>query len=92
MVGKEHEVQRALQAVLQPTRDEPGCLKFDLFVSYEPAMTFRLFEVFATPDAIDAHRLTDHYRLYRAGVIPLLQTAPIVVVMSPLDVERNAVR
>ncbi|MGA7781836.1 MAG: putative quinol monooxygenase [Paraburkholderia sp.] len=84
--GKEQEVQRALRAVLPPTRCEPGCLQFDLLVSVEPHTTFRLYEVFATKQAIDEHRLTDHYRIYRATIDPLLQGAPSVVVMSPLDV------
>lgn len=84
--GKEHELRRALQAVLQPTREEPGCLRFDLLVSETPTTTFRFFEIFATQDAIDAHRQTEHYRVYRAAAMPLLQAPPEVVVMSPVDV------
>ncbi|RFU44755.1 putative quinol monooxygenase [Paraburkholderia sp. DHOC27] len=83
--GCEAEVQHALQAVVPPTRDEPGCLRFDLYVGRGPDMTFRMFEIFASQQALDAHRETGHYRAYRATVMPLLELAPVVVTMAPLD-------
>ena len=83
--GYEYEVQRALQAVVPPTRSEPGCLRFDLYAGLEPVTTFRLFEIFMSQQAVEAHRETLHYRLYRASVIPLLQAAPVVTMMAPLD-------
>jgi quinol monooxygenase YgiN len=83
--GHEEAVRRALQAVLPATRSEPGCLRFDLYVSFEPVTTFRLFEIFRSQEAVDAHRDTDHYRTFRAAVMPLLAAAPVVVKMAPLD-------
>lgn len=84
--GHEQAVQHALQAVLPATRSEPGCLRFDLYVSFEPVMTFRMFEIFRSQEAMDAHRDTDHYRAFRATVVPLLAAEPVVVKMAPLDV------
>jgi quinol monooxygenase YgiN len=84
--GNEQAVQQGLRDVLPPTRSEPGCLQFDLCASEVAGMTFRLFEVFASEEALDAHKQTEHYRVYRATVIPLLQEPPSVVVMSALDV------
>ncbi|AFT84751.1 putative quinol monooxygenase [Paraburkholderia phenoliruptrix] len=83
--GHEQAVRHALQAVLAATRSEPGCLRFDLYMSSEPVTTFRLFEIFKTQQAIDAHRDTDHYRTFRAAVMPLLAAAPVVMKMAPLD-------
>lgn len=88
--GCEDEVRRALQAVLPPTRSEPGCLRFDLYACVEPVTTFRLFEIFTNRHAVDAHRETDHYRVYRATVMPLLQTAPVVTLLTPLDAASHA--
>jgi quinol monooxygenase YgiN len=84
--GHEQAVQHALQAVLPATRSEPGCLRFDLYVSVEPVTTFRLFEIFSSHEAMHAHRDTDHYRAFRAAVVPLLAAEPVVVKMAPLDV------
>ncbi|MBW9102699.1 putative quinol monooxygenase [Paraburkholderia phenoliruptrix] len=84
--GHEEAVRHALQAVLPATRSEPGCLRFDLYVSLEPVTTFRLFEIFRSQQAVDAHRDTDHYRTFRSAVMPLLATAPVVMKMAPLDV------
>ena len=88
--GHEYEVQRALQAVLPPTRGEPGCLRFDLYAVPDPVTTFRLFEIFTSQQAVAAHRETEHYRVYCAAVIPLLQASPAVTMMVPLDVAANA--
>ncbi|CAH2810634.1 MAG: hypothetical protein CBARDMAM_6099 [uncultured Caballeronia sp.] len=84
--GREQDVQRALRAMLSPTRSEAGCLQFDLLVSVEPCTTFRLFEVFASQQAINEHRLTSHYRTYRDTVDTALQALPSVVVILPVDI------
>lgn len=83
--GHEREVELTLEALLSATRRESGCLRFDLHAGAGPHATFHLFEIFADEQAVDAHRDTDHYRLYRAAVMPLLQTPPAVVRMTPID-------
>jgi quinol monooxygenase YgiN len=83
--GCEREVRLTLDALVSPTRRESGCLRFDLHAGVGPHATFHLFEVFADEQAVDAHRDTDHYRRYRAAVMPLLQTPPAVVRMTPID-------
>jgi quinol monooxygenase YgiN len=85
-VGMEEAVQSVLQAVLEPTRQEPGCLRFDLFISAGAPTTFHLYETFSERASIDAHRLTHHYQTYRAKIEPLLETAPHAVIVSPVDV------
>lgn len=83
--GCEREVGRTLEAVVPPTRRESGCLRFDLHAGVGPHASFHLFEIFADEQAVDAHRETDHYRLYRTAVMPLLQTPPVVMRMTPID-------
>jgi quinol monooxygenase YgiN len=85
-VGMEEAVQSVLQEVLEPTRQEPGCLRFDLFRSTGTPTTFNLYEIFSERASIDARRLTHHYQAYRAKIEPLLETAPCAVVVSPIDV------
>ena len=66
------EVAEILGGMVAPTRDEPGCLQYDL---YESDSGFQLFERYEDRDAISAHQATDHYKAYRAAIGDLLVRA-----------------
>jgi quinol monooxygenase YgiN len=66
--------------------NEPDCLVFDVLEAKEEPNTFYLYEIYASPDALQAHKQTAHYLASR----PLI--ADLVVEQSVLraDVmERN---
>ena len=50
------------------TRLEPGNHRFDVLQSAEDPGRFLLYEAFASPEAVDAHRKTAHYQVWRAKV------------------------
>jgi (4S)-4-hydroxy-5-phosphonooxypentane-2,3-dione isomerase len=50
------------------TRTEPGNHRFDMLQSQADPGQFLLYEVFASPEAVDAHRKTPHYQIWRALV------------------------
>lgn len=86
--GSEPAALDVLRNVLAPTRAEPGCLRFDLFVSTDSGgpVTFHLYEIFESADAIDVHRRTVHYLAYRAEIEPLLEVPPHAVRVAPFGV------
>jgi quinol monooxygenase YgiN len=84
--GHEADVEAVLQAVIAPTRAETGCLRFDLYRSTTSPTTFRLFEIFANPEAIAYHRTTAHYQRFRQAIEPLLKTPPIATTVEGIDV------
>lgn len=84
--GLEQAALDVLREVLAPTRAEPGCLRFDLFVSADRPTTYHLYEIFTNTEAIDAHRRTAHYRAYRASIEPLLDIPQHAVRAAPVDV------
>ena len=60
------------------TRDEPGCLRFDVLQSSEDPDTFMFYEVYRDSAALEAHRQTPHYKRWQEHGVPLL-AGPAVV-------------
>lgn len=59
--GREKELQDQLQALLAPSRREPGCLVYALHVDPENPGKFMFYEKFASQAAIDSHLATPHF-------------------------------
>jgi quinol monooxygenase YgiN len=84
--GLYQEALSVLRDVLEPTRAEPGCLRFDLFAGEDRPSTLYLYEIFVNAAAIDEHRRTQHYQIYRASIEPLLEVPPHAIRTVALDV------
>jgi autoinducer 2-degrading protein len=63
--------QRFLEAIevdaLASERDEPGCLRFNVLQDERDENVYYFYEVYASPAAIEAHRATPHYAVWRAA-------------------------
>jgi autoinducer 2-degrading protein len=61
--------QRFLQAIetdaLGSERDEPGCLRFNVLQDAKDANVYYFYEVYRDQAALDAHRQTPHYAVWR---------------------------
>ena len=53
--GKEDELRRDLTAVVEPSRKEPGCLRYELFVDQGQRGRFVFVEHWASREARDTH-------------------------------------
>lgn len=53
-------VKTALKSVVEPTRNEEGCLLYDLHQDIEHRNVFFFYECWDSPIHIDKHRLTPH--------------------------------
>lgn len=51
---------------------EQGIARFDIVQSVEDPTRFVLVEVFRSPEAVDQHRETAHFRKWRAATDPML--------------------
>ncbi len=47
---------------------EPGNVRFDVLQSADDPCRFMLYEVYASPEAVAAHKGTEHYRRWRQAV------------------------
>jgi quinol monooxygenase YgiN len=67
--GETDRVEEALRKMVAPTRAEPGNLDYQVFRDPSDQSLFVLFERYADQSAFDAHRATEHFGAYLAGVV-----------------------
>ena len=60
--GSEADVKQELLSTTAPTRAEPGNLRYDLYQSTQNKDQFLRFEVWRTPEALEAHKQTPHLK------------------------------
>jgi quinol monooxygenase YgiN len=75
----------ALTAVTGPSRDEPGCLSYEVGRSVEDPETFVIAAVWASPAALEAHTGLDHAAAFRAATAEVLAEPFATVVLTRLD-------
>jgi quinol monooxygenase YgiN len=82
--GSETEVQAALEALVTPTRSEPGCISYDLYVSESTPGTFVTIEKWRTQDDLDGHMDTPHIHEALTVAGDHLTGAPRIHSLRPL--------
>ena len=60
--GKETDTKAALMALIEPTRKENGCLKYDLHISASDASEFLFYEHWTSEDALVKHSQSEHIK------------------------------
>lgn len=85
--GAAEPLDGLLRWMAEHTRNEEGCVQYDLFRVDGDDVSYHLFERYRDAEALDAHRAADYYKRYRAEVADLL-TQPIeVLVLNEVDVQ-----
>jgi quinol monooxygenase YgiN len=70
--GKEEALRSQLLSLVEPTRNEEGCIQYDLHESNEQPGRFVFFENWSGPDALDRHFQTPHLQGFVARMDELL--------------------
>ncbi|UJP01618.1 MAG: antibiotic biosynthesis monooxygenase [Nitrosomonas sp.] len=70
------QVQAILQKIVAPTRQEAGCLSYQLFSNDGSPGEFLFIEEWTNENAIAAHFGTPHIQQALAEITPLLAQAP----------------
>ncbi len=74
--GEGARVQAHLEKLIEPTRAEPGCRKYELFVNKEKPGDFVVLEEYASDAAFQAHMDSSHVAAAIAEAVPLLAVPP----------------
>ena len=85
--GRAGDLRSLLAWMVERTRAEPGCDRYDLYEESDAGGTLHLFERYRSQEALEAHRATEHYIEYRRQVADLLEEPIGVVVLDPIDVD-----
>jgi quinol monooxygenase YgiN len=78
--GKETELRNALVGLVAPTRQETGCLNYDLHVLPESPAKFLFHENWTTKAALDAHLQTPHIQALLPRLDELCTEPPAIVI------------
>jgi quinol monooxygenase YgiN len=78
--GNESAVAEALDAVVRPSREEPGCLNIHAFRSIREPRLFYIHSRWTNEEAFDLHATLPHTVRFIERVAPLIE--------HPLDVTR----
>lgn len=62
--GREQELETQLRALLIPTRNEPGCVAYELHRDPENHGKFMFYERFENQAALDAHLNSPHFKKF----------------------------
>lgn len=71
--GKAEELQAFLEGMLEPSRAEPGNLRYDLWRDRAEPNRFMLDELYVDVEAVAAHRSTPHFRNYLSRIDELAE-------------------
>ncbi|WP_326983558.1 putative quinol monooxygenase [Chryseobacterium sp. MYb264] len=58
---KIEETKNALEALIEPTRKENGCIQYDLLQDHSNPALFFFTEIWESNAHLDAHLATDHF-------------------------------
>ncbi|ASY64007.1 hypothetical protein SJ05684_c25680 [Sinorhizobium sojae CCBAU 05684] len=78
--GKGDEVAALAAPLIEATRQEAGCISYDLYRKADKADTLVFVETWASRAAFDAHFAEPHLKAFQAGMADRLAEARIEVV------------
>lgn len=70
--GKEDDLRRALVTLVAPTRQEEGCVQYDLHEKTDEPGRFVFYENWLSADHLARHAASAHIQAFRAGAGDLL--------------------
>lgn len=73
---KVEEVKAILMRLVEPTRQENGCIQYQLLQNQADSTDFTFIEEWETADALDTHLATTHIATASAQLDGLIATEP----------------
>lgn len=83
---KAGKLEEALREVVQGTREEPGCLVFDLHRSPSDKHQFLIFEIWNNKTDLEAHLRAALLQDFLGKATELIDGTPDMHLFEPLDV------
>ncbi len=77
--GKAEDLKQQLMRLVEPTRKEEGCLRYDLHAGLSDGERFLFYEIWTSQEALDRHMQTPHFLEFKGAADKLLAAPPRVV-------------
>lgn len=75
---KVDEVKTILLTLIEPTRQEVGCLRYELWQNQDDPTDFNWVEEWKNQASLDSHLSSSHFKKANSKLIPLLATEPVI--------------
>jgi quinol monooxygenase YgiN len=82
--GRENELRSVLQDLLGPSRQESGCVSYELFQNQDDPLEFVTVEQWTDQAAADAHLASAHVATAITLASELLAQPPLIHRFSPI--------
>jgi quinol monooxygenase YgiN len=84
--GKEAAVVEAMRSVIGPSRQDKGCIRYDLFEAQGAPGTLVNLETWASQEDLNAHMTSPHLGAAFTNVGDAFDGAPQIYLLNPIDV------
>lgn len=74
--GTEERVRSIFESLIEPTRQESGCLQYELLLNVLNPAEFVLLEEWESQSALDSHTIAPHTKAAEAQVAEWLERVP----------------
>jgi quinol monooxygenase YgiN len=75
-----------LRQAVAASRQEPGCLRYDLFKSVQGETSFQFFETYVDQAALAAHAQSAHFQTLKEQITPLLAKPLAISITAAVDI------
>ncbi|MDA0127548.1 putative quinol monooxygenase [Vibrio sp. MarTm2] len=83
--GAEQDLQALLTALIEPTRNEPGCVSYRLFKDTNVAGRFVFQEQFADQEAFDFHSQQPYLQNLLGQLDGILKGEPVITFFEEIE-------
>ena len=68
--GSQEKMKELLSAMVKPSKEEAGCLFYEIFQYENEPRRFMAVETWADEAALDGHKASAHYKVYKSSYEP----------------------
>jgi quinol monooxygenase YgiN len=83
--GREEDARRHFAAVIPPTHEEEGCLRYAFHQAIEDRRTFMMIERWTSKRALDAHLATPHVKRLFTALSDVVEAPAQIAILEPLS-------
>lgn len=84
-IDRVEETRELMVSLLEPTRRENGCIRYDLFQNRENPAEFTFIEEWQDQACLDAHLASPHIRDAIAKLPSLFVSDPVIGLYAPVS-------
>ena len=83
--GSEGELKELLLTLIEPSRSDEGCVKYDLHQAIKDPGLFVFYEIWESRDHLDKHARTPHFQQFQNKSKDMLAGPPELILLENIS-------